>query len=1310
MAARYLLSDSVRRELYPAGQTRDNSFEEFKKRLLDAYGPEESTGQLIERFHALHQREGQTIEQYAQEVAEVGRRAGVTERDLVARFAGGITSKEAYLAIRLREPATLTEARRLVGKVMRAEEDFQQRRQTRTGNPKPEKTEATQPMEDLIREVRKISLKLEEQESTAARPAARRDGCFNCGGLGHLRRDCPHERRLTQRPPTGTQSGRPGNRRVLSMAGLQTGDTPCVNGKLSGTRVSLLLDTGAVVSVIPESLWQVASGGEPLERETGTILLADGRRMCISGVGVVPLQLGRWRGRVPVVVVRNLVVSGVLGTNFFDSFVRTVDWQTREMTMNDGSKVEIERESAPNKRLGIGCALVTPNAWEAGSEETTEGKPDTGDGDLEEWGRSLVDGAECSPQGKRALSGVLRRCGKAISRGEADLGRTNLVQHQIATAGARPVKQPPRRLPHSQRAEMDQLIREMLRSGVIEPASGPWSSPVVLVRKKDGSHRFCVDYRKLNAVTRIDAQPIPRIDDTLDALAGAQWFSTLDLASGYWQVEVAERDREKTAFSTPMGLFQFRVMPFGLCNAPATFQRLMETALRGLTWKACLVYLDDIIVFGKTEKEHLERLEEVLSRLRAVGLKVKPGKCQLMRRSVRYLGHIVTQHGIGTDPEKTAAVQQWPVPRANFAGVVKPLHALTKKGEKWHWDQKEEEAFNLRKRALVIPLILAHPNFDLPFLLYVDASEDAIGAVLSQQDERDPQVVVAYASRSLSRAERSYCATRREMLALVWARWHFQPYLYGRKFTARTDHNSLKWFQNFRDPEGQVARWLEKLAEFDFEVVHRPGKKHHNADALSRRACRQRPHGGYGVRLSQPRWTVAEGGRTAHAGPGVDQKGDVATPGSRGHSLDEEPMEPARQNSPAGGDCVSHVGDPLTQENPGGAKTLAKVRQRYYWPQQREDVEDWCRACQTCAARAIPTRKLQAPMKLQPVSHPFQRVAMDLVGPLEETQSGNRYILVVCDYFSKWPEAFPLPNAEAHTVATALVNGVFCRYGAPETLHSDQGRNFESELVKEVCQLFGVTKTRATVYHPQSDGLVERMNRTLLDMLAKTSIDHPEDWDVYLDRVLLAYRTSVHCTTGTTPSRVLFGRELRLPVDLMYGVPTDAQVRSAGEYVQHLRRDLERVYEVVRKKAGREQRRQKAWKDRKAYGHVYEPGDQVWMQLPTKTKLGAYWDGPYQVQRKLDWNTYRIEKVGGGRERLVVHFDRLKPYHGTREGEGVQGRQRERRKTRRPAWLQDFVQTQEVSTGRALHEGESGAADMDRANEIFPAENEEEEN
>ncbi|KRZ91653.1 Transposon Ty3-I Gag-Pol polyprotein [Trichinella sp. T8] len=256
-----------------------------------------------------------------------------------------------------------------------------------------------------------------------------------------------------------------------------------------------------------------------------------------------------------------------------------------QMTMTDGSRVRIVHEAAPEVPL----------------EETVREGTDTDSVQLEACERTLAR-AECSARNPRVLRILLRRYGKAISCGDANLRRTNLVQHRIETGGAQPVKLPPRRLPQAQREVVDHLIREMLHAGVIELPSGPWSSPVVLVRKKDLSPPFCVDYRRLNAVTRVNAQPMPRIDDTLTALAGAKWFSTLDLASGYWQVEVRSRDREKTVFSTPLGLFQFRVIPFGLCKAPATFQRL-EKALRGLTWNTCLVYLDGIMVFGKTEED-----------------------------------------------------------------------------------------------------------------------------------------------------------------------------------------------------------------------------------------------------------------------------------------------------------------------------------------------------------------------------------------------------------------------------------------------------------------------------------------------------------------------------------------------------------------------------------------------------------------------------------------------------------------------------------------------------------------------------------
>ena len=330
-----------------------------------------------------------------------------------------------------------------------------------------------------------------------------------------------------------------------------------------------------------------------------------------------------------------------------------------------------------------------------------------------------------------ALKTLLSKFPDVISLHSNDLGRTSVtvVRHKIHTGDATPVKQPPRRLPFHQREPVRKMLDDMLQQGVIEPASGPWSSPIVLVPKKDGTPRFCVDYRRVNSLTRKDAHPLPRIDDTLDALSGAKWFSTLDLASGYWQVEVEPSDREKTAFATSFGLHQFRVMPFGLCNAPSTFQRLMELALTGLHWSICLVYLDDIIIYSRTVSEHLQHLQEVLQRLRAAGLKLKPSKCYLLQKSVHYLGHIISECGIKTDPQKTRCIEEWPIPTCvgelrqflglatyyrkfvkNFAQVAAPLHRLTERNKVWTWAKECNMAFITLKEKLTSAPILAFPQ------------------------------------------------------------------------------------------------------------------------------------------------------------------------------------------------------------------------------------------------------------------------------------------------------------------------------------------------------------------------------------------------------------------------------------------------------------------------------------------------------------------------------------------------------------------------------------------------------------------------
>ena len=273
-----------------------------------------------------------------------------------------------------------------------------------------------------------------------------------------------------------------------------------------------------------------------------------------------------------------------------------------------------------------------------------------------------LDTMDLSRQQRAELGSPLDEYSDIFSAGPDDLGRTGIVKHQIDTGSQPPIKQAPRRVPMHQQETVRQHVEEMLQHGVVRPSISPWAAPIVLVRKKDGTTRFCMDYRKLNDVTRKDAYPLPRIDDTLDALAGAQVFTTLDLASGYWQVEMDAADREKTAFTTRHGLFEFQVMPFGLCNAPGTFQRLMEFVLAGLQWQTCLVYLDDVIVYGRDFDEHLERLKQVFERFRQAGLKLKPSKCFLLRPSVPYLGHVISAQGVNTDPDKIEAVRQWPVP------------------------------------------------------------------------------------------------------------------------------------------------------------------------------------------------------------------------------------------------------------------------------------------------------------------------------------------------------------------------------------------------------------------------------------------------------------------------------------------------------------------------------------------------------------------------------------------------------------------------------------------------------------------------
>ena len=488
------------------------------------------------------------------------------------------------------------------------------------------------------------------------------------------------------------------------------------------------------------------------------------------------------------------------------------------------------------------------------------------------------------PRDSEVLQEFLADHHDVFSLEEGERGETDLVHMEINTGDAAPKKQPARRMPFAVRQEVAKQLKSMQRNGVIQPSCSPWSSPVVMVRKKDGSHRFCVDYRGLNSVTKADTFPLPRIDDLLDQLGRASYFSTLDLASGFWQIRMEPLSQEKTAFVTPHGLFEFRVMPFGLTNAPAVFQRLMQQVLAGLNpedgSEFVTAYIDDILIFSPTLHEHLEHLQQVINRLREVNLKLNPLKCRFVRKEVDYLGHVITAGGLKPNPRLTDAVQKFPQPEnvqdvrrflgmasyyrrfiSNFAKIAHPLHQLTAKGIRFAWTAECEAAFLLLKTRLVTPPVLAYPCFGKEFMLETDASVQGLGAVLSQTQEDGKLHPVAYASRALNPSEKNYSVTELETLAVVWAVTHFHSYLYGNRVTVLTDHSAVKAVLETPNPTGKHARWWTRVygrGVREVRIVYRSGRENASADALSR--CPQGPAPLRGIAQDETQVAVVNSG------------------------------------------------------------------------------------------------------------------------------------------------------------------------------------------------------------------------------------------------------------------------------------------------------------------------------------------------------------------------------------------------------------------------------------------------------------------
>ncbi|UYV80104.1 hypothetical protein LAZ67_18001713 [Cordylochernes scorpioides] len=755
-----------------------------------------------------------------------------------------------------------------------------------------------------------------------------------------------------------------------------------------------------------------------------------------------------------------------------------------------------------------------------------------------------------------------------------------------------------------------------------------------------------------------------RIDEVMDTL------------QGYWQVEVEERDKEKTAFTTAHGLYEFNVMPFGLCNAPATFERNMENMLGNLRWQICLCYLDDVIIYSPDFPTHLKRLEAVFRCFRESNLRLNDKKCRFAFEELEILGYITSKHGIKPAEHNIKAVRNFPRPKKvkevqfflgmcsyyrkfikDFSKIADPLTNLIKKSVSFTWTERQEEAFQTLKTALLSPPILGHFNPNAPTYVHTDASNIGIGATLVQ-DIGGEEKVISYLSRTLSKAEQNYSTTEKECLAVVWSMSKLRPYLYGRHFKIVTDHHALCWLKNLKDPTGRLARWALKIQEYDFDIIHKSGKKHLDADGLSRGPLPETDWDEDFERLFLNQITDEEdkfiesvkknlnGSRRSIAQNFKEEDGCLfkKNPNPEGRAwLLVVPENKKRE-------IMKEHHNHMSNGHLGVARTMYRIKSKYFWPSMLKDVSEFVRTCHLCQSRKgsnqLPSGLLQP---IPPANFPFERIGIDFVGPLPSTKNRKKWIIVLSDYYTRYAETRAVSEATVKEVSKFLVEDIFLRHGAPQYLISDRGSQFTSNLMKEVMKTCKIKHCFTTSYHPQTNGLTERLNRTLINMLSMYVNTDQKNWDEILPFITYAYNTTIQETTGYSPFFLMFGRE---PTSLLddRNISVDIDKDDYDEYIKHHLDKINRTRKLVINNTIKTQERMKKNYDKKHMERSYEPGELVAVWTPIRKigkceKLLRKYFGPYRILKKLSNVNYLIEpKDNPGQDPLIVHVSRIKPY------------------------------------------------------------------
>jgi hypothetical protein len=811
---------------------------------------------------------------------------------------------------------------------------------------------------------------------------------------------------------------------------------------------------------------------------------------------------------------------------------------------------------------------------------------------------------------------------------------TTTVTHQIVTDGSI-VSARPYRLSPAHKDVVQVELDKMLKLGVIRRSKSNYASPVVLVPKPDSTWRFCVDYRKLNTHTKSDKYPLPNIDECLSRMKGAKYFAKLDLSSGYWQIPMAKEDIEKTAFVTPMGLYEFLVMPFGLKTAPATFQRMMDRLFGDLD--NVMIYLDDVLVYSDNIQDMLQTLEQVFNRLQAANLKLKASKCHIGMSKINYLGFVVTEQGIEADADKVEAIRSMKAPTNvrevrrflgmtsyyrnfiyKFAKIADPMTALTGKRQRFHWNQECQEAFDKLKAILCDAPVLAHPDFSKTFAIFTDASDTGVGAVLTQDGKP-----IWFASRVLTSAERKYDTREKECIGIMFGLDKFKPYFYGRAVIVFSDHGNLRWLMS-HEQKGRLARWQLYLQQYDFSISYVKGANNPVADCLSRyeekinigsiRLRMTAVEVERKVKLPIKNWVKQQEKdpslrqiKAKPYKPYVIHKGIVyrhKEDQSKKRLVIPEHLIPL---------FIKEAHNSLDAAHGGASKTSYHLR-GYWFPSFHKRISDYCKKCKICLqAKGFTDRNNELSTR-EPLDI-LERVYIDVVGPLPndmETYADDaRYILTMMDDGSRFLCVAPLRTCKREDVTEAFRAHWISVFGAPKVIISDNHQQFKGEFL-DMCKTHEILKEWTAPYSPEMNA-VERVHKTLMDKVRALKYVTKKPWTECLPSACFAYNVAVHDTTGYAPYTLMFAKNRDIVTKLCLDVPQIQEVRQNAR-THAFQRRKERVDKVNSNRKDEEIR----------------IGDMVYLRNMSSSKLEArIYETEMLVKAIESKNVLRLETENG---------------------------------------------------------------------------------